>query len=747
MFSDLTFIYSFPWYVFFLGFIIVSVVLYFLYKTFSVPAPVEVRFKLALLRFILLATLVIILLDPHGRRANESSKDWVGVLIDHSESMQALNRNARKRLDEAKKILQSSAWKTVQKQFSTQVFEFSEKTEEALEPSEWAAQGMASRLFTAIDDLHRTYSHDENLIGWIILSDGNATDNLQNSINNLEDLPYALSSVGIGDEEIVPNIQLEKPEFRETFFAGDILKIKVRWKSNLDGDAKSTVRLFVDGKQQSEAQVSLDAKSIDLECPLTVLGNHKVKVLIDALPEEIVSRDNALSFWVKVLPRTIHVFYVESYYKEKNLFKIALEEDSDFKVDFASSLQGFAKEKLVPFVQDPLYGFPRSKDRLFSYEAVILSDVKRNLLTQEQLNWLDHFIANEGGALIMVGGLDSFGDGGYAGSSIEKMLPVEISEEYKKDVFLRARGTVDDAFRAVLTPAGSLSPLMTLSNDSAENQHLWKTMPLLGGYNYVGRLKPGAVSLLEHPTEKSNFGPRVIMAFQPYGEGQVLAFTSDITPNWGELFGKWHDNDHGWLYATFWRNALKKMTENRLRLKSEPFNILREPLIPESQKPVSWTVKVPTRSSVRFESGILHMEVSRDGNIIEMKDFQGVDSHSNTFWQIPSLRPGDYLLSVTFYPASGAPLTTESFFTVMENLDEARHLEARHEILEDIARRTDGTFLKETQVNQLPDVLKKMQKNHLKNRATPFWNKWWIYLWILGLIFADWFYRKKRGIE
>lgn len=605
---------------------------------------------------------------------------------------------------------------------------------------------MGSRLFSAIDDMNRIYSTDENLIGWIILSDGNATDHLQTASNHLEEFPYALSSIGIGDEALVPNIQLEEPEFRETFFVGDILQVNVRWNSNFDNEARSKVRLYVDGKQRVETEVLLEAKQAEIECPLPLAGNHKIRISIDPFPEEVVSRDNSADFWVKVLPRKIHVFYAESYYKDKNLFKMALEEDADFKVDFASSLQGFAKEKLAPFVQDPLYGFPRSKDKLFSYEAIILSDVKRNLLSKEQIAWLESFVANEGGALMMVGGLDSFGDGGYAGSLIEKMLPVEISEEYKKDVFLKARGTVDAPYRAVLTPAGMQSPLMMLTSDLAENLHLWKTMPLLGGYNYVGRLKPGAVSLLEHPTEKSNFGPRVIMAFQPYGEGQVLAFTSDVTPNWGELFGNWRDDEH-WLYAIFWRNVLKKMTENRLRLKREPFAITRDPLIPEHQKPVSWSIKVPARHSVKFEAGVLHVEVSKEGNILEMKDFQGVDSESTTFWQIPNLRPGDYMLSAIFYPPAGTPIVSENPFLVMENLDETKHLNTQHKTLVDIAKRTDGTFLKMSEISQLPDVLKKMQKNHLKNRAAPFWSKWWIYLWLLLVLFGDWFYRKKLGIE
>lgn len=96
MFSDLTFIYSFPWYVYFLGLVVVIVLLSFLYKTFSVPASLSVKIRLAVFRFLLLASIIIILLDPHGRRANESSKDWVGVLVDHSESMEALSKMGKK---------------------------------------------------------------------------------------------------------------------------------------------------------------------------------------------------------------------------------------------------------------------------------------------------------------------------------------------------------------------------------------------------------------------------------------------------------------------------------------------------------------------------------------------------------------------------------------------------------------------------------------------------------------------------
>jgi len=73
--------------------------------------------------------------------------------------------------------------------------------------------------------------------------------------------------------------------------------------------------------------------------------------------------------------------------------------------------------------------FPDSAAALQAYDAVILADVPRGEggLSVEQEQLLTSYVHDVGGGLVMIGGPHTFGAGGWIGSSLEKILPVDCS--------------------------------------------------------------------------------------------------------------------------------------------------------------------------------------------------------------------------------------------------------------------------------------------------------------------------------
>lgn len=78
-------------------------------------------------------------------------------------------------------------------------------------------------------------------------------------------------------------------------------------------------------------------------------------------------------------------------------------------------------------------GVPTSLDEFASFDLVILSDVAAHFLTQNQMQLIDRYTRELGGGFIMVGGESSFGPGGYYGTYLEKVLPVDFDSEKKRD--------------------------------------------------------------------------------------------------------------------------------------------------------------------------------------------------------------------------------------------------------------------------------------------------------------------------
>ncbi len=72
---------------------------------------------------------------------------------------------------------------------------------------------------------------------------------------------------------------------------------------------------------------------------------------------------------------------------------------------------------------------PTTVASLKKFDMVIVSDVAAKLMSLSQMNTLDRFVRSEGGGLVMAGGEDSFGSGGYQGTKIEKLLPVRFDSE------------------------------------------------------------------------------------------------------------------------------------------------------------------------------------------------------------------------------------------------------------------------------------------------------------------------------
>ncbi len=78
--------------------------------------------------------------------------------------------------------------------------------------------------------------------------------------------------------------------------------------------------------------------------------------------------------------------------------------------------------------------FPLEMKHLENVGAVVLENVEAGRLSESGLQVLAQFVKEAGGGLVMTGGKNSFGEGGYRKSPVEDVLPVslEIREEQRK---------------------------------------------------------------------------------------------------------------------------------------------------------------------------------------------------------------------------------------------------------------------------------------------------------------------------
>jgi Mg-chelatase subunit ChlD/uncharacterized membrane protein len=100
-----------------------------------------------------------------------------------------------------------------------------------------------------------------------------------------------------------------------------------------------------------------------------------------------------------------------------------------------------AKKHLVPALEQEGIqvevrlprGMPDSLSELQNYEMLILSNVPATALTQQKMEIAKFYVQELGGGLLMLGGEQSFGLGGYSKTVLEDILPVRSEFEREKE--------------------------------------------------------------------------------------------------------------------------------------------------------------------------------------------------------------------------------------------------------------------------------------------------------------------------
>ncbi|MEM9488812.1 MAG: VWA domain-containing protein, partial [Myxococcota bacterium] len=106
-------------------------------------------------------------------------------------------------------------------------------------------------------------------------------------------------------------------------------------------------------------------------------------------------------------------------------------------------------------------GLPSAAKELEKYDLVMVSDVPAHFVGMAQMAALERYVRDLGGGLIMAGGEDSFGSGGYQGTRMEKIMPVRFDSE-------KQREQPNVAIALVVDRSGSMSgPKIEAAKESA----------------------------------------------------------------------------------------------------------------------------------------------------------------------------------------------------------------------------------------------------------------------------------------
>jgi Mg-chelatase subunit ChlD len=271
-----------------------------------------------------------------------------------------------------------------------------------------AALRLASALFP--DDAQKRI---------VLLSDGNDTTGggqSEAALAATRGIRVETRLIGLGSSDEVLVERLTTPS---TARLGETIEAVVEIRSSIAQPA--TVRLFADGEQVASQPVQLEQglTRVTFDVKPTDARLHTFRAVVEAGRDTFSQNDRADSFTVvKGEPRTLVLAGNEA---------VASELVAGLKAQ-RQQVDSIVPEALSTDFAD-----------LVTYDSIVLVDVPRLRLSDRQLTALQVYVRDLGKGLVMIGGPDSYGAGGYQKTALEETLPVDMGvkdREKQPDVAL-----------------------------------------------------------------------------------------------------------------------------------------------------------------------------------------------------------------------------------------------------------------------------------------------------------------------
>jgi Putative glutamine amidotransferase len=363
----------------------------------------------------------------------------------------------------------------------------------------------------------------------------------------------------------------------------------------------------------------------------------------------------------------------------------------------------------------------------------VVGSVEASFFTADQQRMIAEFVSKRGGGLLALGGRHSFAEGGYASTPVAEVLPVVLEEGVPTQTPFFAQLKVEP------TPFGLTHGVTQLAATEDLSRERWKTMPPLSAVNAVRRTRPGAVTLLLGRGD-GNSAPQVVLAYQRYGAGRTLAFTAHDSWLWQmhadvPLEDMTHEN--------LWRQLLRWLVSGV----PGPVSVAVSPERTSPGAPVTITASVKDETFLDVNDARVVARVTGPSGAARELPLEWTVGKDGEYRATFSLgEKGRYEVRVEAQRA-GKILGHDTAQTQAADLDtEYFGAEMRRPLLERIAEQTGGRFYTPETVGTLPADIAYSGGGATVREEKPLWDMPILFLAVVGLLSAEWGYRKRRGL-
>jgi uncharacterized membrane protein len=375
-------------------------------------------------------------------------------------------------------------------------------------------------------------------------------------------------------------------------------------------------------------------------------------------------------------------------------------------------------------------GFPKSAEELFRYHAVILDDLEAAFFTQDQLSLLQEFVSRRGGGFLMLGGKESFVEGGYQRGAVGEMLPVYLDRS--------GAASAASGFRLLLTREGWLQPWVRVRTNEEDERKRLAEMPSFKTVNHVPSIKPGASILAQVTAADGTARPALVV--QQFGRGRTAALLIGDLWRWG-LRRPDHtesDLDRAWRQTVRW---LVSDVPGRVEVESKRVS---------GAAPGTMQIFIRARDK-QFEpldnASVAVTIRTPDDKQIELVA-ESSDRAPGEYAALFAPRvPGSYRAEIVATAADGSEVgRRETGWSVEPQTEEFRTLTVNRPLLEEIATATGGEVLSADRLESFVADLPNRRIPVVESWTYPLWHRWSVFLFALSCLVGEWGLRRWKGL-
>ena len=692
------------------------------------------------LRLAALGVLLICLLRPTlVLKAAVPQQNFLGVLVDDSRSMAIADRGGQPRSAFVEGQLggpDAPLLRALSKKFVVRFFSFSSASERVASAADLKFQGTATRLGQALDR-----ARDElaglPLAGLVMVTDGADTSDaaLDETLASLKARSIPVFTLGVGQEHFDKDIQVTRVETPRSVLKGTALVVDVVVSQT--GYAGQTVPMTVedDGRIVSTQDVTLpddgESATVKVRFQANEAGARLFSFKIPAQPGEQVTQNNARDTLIQVNDGIEKVLYYEGEPRPEQKFVTrAIEGDRNLQVvTLTRTAENKYYRQNVSSGDEVVGGFPKTREELFPYRALILGSVEAASFTPDQLRMIADYVNKRGGSLLMLGGRRSFGEGGWAGTPVGEVLPVTLdaaNAKYFSELSVRP------------TRAGLTFPVTQIAGDEKSSAAKWDTMPVVTTVNPVHLVKPGATILLNAADNRKQ--EQIVLAYQRYGRGKAVAMPIQDAWAW-KMDAKMPVNDT--THQMFWRRLVRWLVDG----------------VPDQVNVATSTDRVEPGETIKLSAEVLdaaYVEVNVSRVVASIVSPSGKTTEVPVDWTVT--RDGDYratfvpdeegIYKLSVHAERGDKAIGTASMSVRVSAGDAEYFDAamRAPLLKRVAEETGGRFFTATNASSLPEAISYNGRGVTVVEERELWDMPALFILLIGFVAAEWGYRRVKGL-